>query len=129
MQREESKCSARSSTEEWRTSEALQTIQRTFWVASHCCCGIGQSCMPMSCWKLQVAKTVQTGRLRGLQSGILERAFERSLVNSRIRKPVSLMKRRSHEHWRNRTWTNWRGDYQKSKRRRLSSENGKLTRP
>src|ERR1700730_721240 len=62
MQREESNCSARSSTEEWRTSEAEPTIQRTFWVASHCCCGIGQSCMPMSCWKLRVANAPSTRR-------------------------------------------------------------------
>src|SRR5882724_1818422 len=87
MQREESKCSARSSTEEWRTSEASQTIQRPFWAASHCCCGIGQSCTPMSCWKLRVANTASAPRLRGLKPGTLEREFGRSLANSRIREP------------------------------------------
>src|SRR5439155_6531148 len=87
MQREESNCSARSSTEEWRTSEAWQTIQRTFWVASHCCCGIGQGCMPMNCWKLRVANTASARRLRGLKPGTLDRECERSPPNSRIREP------------------------------------------
>src|SRR5258705_13775795 len=87
MQREESKCSARSSTEEGCTSEALQTIQRRFWGASHCCCGIGQSWTPMSCWKLRVANTASARRLRGLKPGTLGREFGRSLANSRIREP------------------------------------------
>src|SRR6266446_7444915 len=104
MQREESKCSARSSTEEWRTSEALQTIQRPFWVASHCCCGIGQSCTPMSCWKLRVANTASARRLRDLKPGTLESEFERSLANLRIRDPASLKKRRIYELRRDRTW-------------------------
>src|SRR6267378_2456686 len=108
MQREESKCSARSSTEEWRTSEALQTIQRPFWVASHCCCGIGQSCMPMSCWKLRVANTASARRLRDLKPGTLESEFERSHSPTyESGTPASLRKRRIYELRRDRTWRHW----------------------
>src|SRR5258705_10220090 len=85
MQREESNCSEKSSTEAWRTLEASQTIQRKFWVASRCCCGTGQSCTPMSCWNLRVANTASAPRLQGLKPGTLEREFGCSLANSRIR--------------------------------------------
>src|SRR5258705_11605693 len=43
--------------------------------------------MPMSCWKLRVANTASTRRLRDLKPGTLESEFERSLANLRIRDP------------------------------------------
>src|SRR5260370_40097886 len=107
MEREEWEGAARSSTEDWRTSEALQTIQRPFWVASHCCCGIGQSCTPMSCWKLRVANTEAARRLRGLQPGPSSANLNAHSPTRESGTPASLSNRRIYELRRDRTWKHW----------------------